>query len=42
MDKSLLSKNYILTVVGATLFYIAAYMINAVCGKYAVSFPGRF
>ena len=37
MDKSLLSKNYILTVVGATLFYIAAYMINAVCGKYAVS-----
>ena len=37
MDKNLLSKNYIVTVVAATLFYTAAYMVNAVCGKYAIS-----
>ena len=37
MDKSLLSKNYVVAVVGASLFYTAAYMANAVCGKYAIS-----
>ncbi len=36
MNKGLLSKNYILTVVAATLFYTATFMANAVCGRYSV------
>ena len=29
-------KNYILTLVSATLFYISAFMMNSVCGKYSI------
>ena len=34
MNTNLLSKNYLLTVVSATLFYIASFMMNTVCAKF--------
>ena len=34
MNGKLLSKNYILTVISATLFYISSFMINTVCARY--------
>ena len=40
MDRSLFSKNYIVAVVAASLFYTGAYMANSVCGKYAVAIGG--
>ncbi len=36
MEKSLFSKNYILVVVSATLFYIASFMLNSVSGRYTM------
>lgn len=40
MDKKLLSKNYILTVISATLFYTGAFMLNSVCGRYSMDIGG--
>ena len=34
MNGKLLSKNYILTVISATLLYISSFMINTVCARY--------
>ena len=34
MNTNLLSKNYLLTVISATLFYIASFMMNTVCAKF--------
>ncbi|MBQ8603238.1 MAG: MFS transporter [Oscillospiraceae bacterium] len=36
MGKGLLSKNYILVVMSATLFYIASFMLNSVSGRYTL------
>ena len=37
MGNSLLSKNYIFIIISSTLFYSAAYMLNAVSSQYSIS-----
>ena len=40
MNRDLFSKNYILTVVAATLFYTTAFMLNSVCARYSMDIGG--
>jgi len=40
MGNKLFSKNYIFTVLSATLFYIATFMLNSVCGRYTIEIGG--
>ncbi len=36
MDKKIFNKNYIFIVISATLFYVSAFMLNSVSGRYSV------